>query len=268
MPITIGADPELFLMKKDAFISGHTFPCGTKKQPRKTKHGFVQCDGIALEMNIPPAKTKKEFCNGIHGTLADLRKIVYDTDPDCILVAVPVAPVTPEFLSKLPPEAKDLGCDPDYNAYTLDPNPRPRIQTPLRTAAGHIHIGWTKDVTPGNEEHFIACAALARQLDFFIGLPSLVYDKDNLRRSLYGKAGAFRPKHYGMEYRVPSNVWLSSNKLIECTYNAAWLGADMFFDGHVLHEKYGDFAQDAINTNDSKWHLRAPDLGRLNETYA
>ena len=28
---------------------------------------------------------------------------------------------------------------------------------------------------------------------------------------MYGKAGAFRPKPYGMEYRVLSNFWLTSD---------------------------------------------------------
>ena len=38
---------------------------------------------------------------------------------------------------------------------------------------------------------------------------------------MYGCAGAFRPKKYGMEYRVPSNYWIKNNKTIESVFNIA-----------------------------------------------
>ncbi len=41
-----------------------------------------------------------------------------------------------------------------------------------------------------------------------------MYDKDTERRGMYGKAGAFRPKPYGVEYRTLSNAWLSNDERI------------------------------------------------------
>ena len=39
--------------------------------------------------------------------------------------------------------------------------------------------------------------ALVKYMDVFLGIPSVVKDKDKKRRSLYGKAGCFRLTDYG-----------------------------------------------------------------------
>ena len=45
------------------------------------------------------------------------------------------------------------------------------------------------------------------------------HDRDPLRRELYGKAGAFRPKPYGVEYRTPSNIWIRSRDMRRCIFD-------------------------------------------------
>lgn len=52
--------------------------------------------------------------------------------------------------------------------------------------------------------------SLVRYMDVFLGIPSVVKDKDKKRRSLYGKAGCFRLTDYGVEYRVLSSTMMSS----------------------------------------------------------
>jgi hypothetical protein len=99
------------------------------------------------------------------------------------------------------PHSQEFGCSPDYNAYTEDENPRPDSRTNLRTAGGHIHIGY--DNVAIDTSLF-----LVKMCDLFLGLPSVLIDKDVDRRQLYGKAGAFRYKSYGLEYRSLSNFWL------------------------------------------------------------
>lgn len=54
---------------------------------------------------------------------------------------------------------------------------------------------------------------VTQQLDFYLGLPSLLFDNDNKRRQMYGQPGSYRPKPYGVEYRVLSNKWLESDTL-------------------------------------------------------
>ena len=57
--------------------------------------------------------------------------------------------------------------------------------------------------------HIEACRIMVKSMDVLLGAGSCFYDKDRKRRQLYGKAGAFRPKAYGVEYRSLSNAWLS-----------------------------------------------------------
>jgi hypothetical protein len=95
-----------------------------------------------------------------------------------------------------------FGCDPDFNVWAMRPNPSPKCDNPcLRSAGGHIHFGG----------EFKDKIALGRAADLFIGCPSIVYDSDVKRRSLYGKAGAVRDKPYGLEYRTVSNFWLKGH---------------------------------------------------------
>jgi hypothetical protein len=205
---TFGADPEIFIQKDGKPVSAHGLIPGDKKNPHKVPFGAVQVDGMALEFNINPAKGEAGFLRNLDSVMNHLMQMV----PGYSLFDQPVAAFGLDYIEAQPQEAKDLGCEPDYNAWTKDINPRPNVKTPFRTASGHIHIGWTDNADLTNDTHFEACCILAKCLDVTLGIPSLLWDEDNLRRELYGKAGSFRPKPYGMEYRVLSNRWLRTDK--------------------------------------------------------
>jgi len=255
--LTIGADPEVFVRKAGQFISGHTFQCGTKDKPMKTRNGAVQVDGLALEFNVTPSKNPIQFLRSVKSVLKDLNEVVSKKDKEASLAIVPTVFFGAEYLSKLPDEVLALGCDPDFNGYTQDVNLPPNGEVPFRTGAGHVHLGFREgDV---DYDHFLDCCALARELDFYLGLPSLDWDNDNQRRELYGKAGAFRPKTYGMEYRVLSNAWVNDDKLITLIFNQTKKCYDNFAKGNLLFEKYGDFARTCINGN-RDWKSENPDL--------
>lgn len=247
MKFLIGCDPELFVRKDGKFVSAYGMVKGDKKNPLPVRNGAVQVDGMALEFNINPASTEDEFLFNVSDVLNSLRLMV----PEYEVVATPVADFDIEHIKQQPAEALELGCDPDYNAWTQMANEKPDGERPFRTASGHIHVGWTDGADSQSGSHQAMCNAAAKQLDFFLGLPSLRYDTDTRRRSMYGKAGCLRYKPYGMEYRTLSNVWLTSEKLIKWVYSNAQLAMKEMMAGNYLPEKYGDI-QELINNSDVK----------------
>lgn len=209
MELLIGADPELFVYDKKGrkFVTGYDLIPGTKDKPHPVDKGAVQVDGMALEFNIDPAKNYNEFEHNINTVMGRLKNMI----PNNLELKIkPSVMWRKDYLESMPEKAKELGCDPDWNAYTEALNPAPNAKSCLRTAAGHIHLGWTEGQDPTTKEHLAACFDLVKALDAFVGVPSLKFDKDKRRRRLYGKAGAFRPKSYGLEYRVLSNAWLET----------------------------------------------------------
>ena len=249
--IKIGADPELFVKHKGQFISAHGMVPGTKFQPHVVDKGAVQVDGMALEFNIDPATNREEFKDNLLSVMATLKGMI---DEDYEVVAEPVAQFTKDYISQQPEEATELGCDPDFNAYTGEENPKPDGGVDFRTGAGHIHIGWTEDMDVTEKTHFDACCMVAQELDFFLGVPATYFDKDVKRRELYGQLGAFRPKPYGMEYRVLSNKWLESEELIDFVYTQVHKALDGMFN-HV--RRYVNTPVKALTTLENRKYRRS-----------
>lgn len=258
--VLVGADPELFMVlpNSGAFISAHDRIPGTKWEPFKVPYGAVQVDGTALEFNIDPAATVDEFVHNINA----VRKTMTDMVPGYNVVAEPVARFEPEYFKfDVPSYAQELGCNPDFNGWTCGVNPKPDPDgQPYRTASGHLHIGWTSDKDVESKEHFLFCCKIARQLDYYLGMSSLLWDADDTRRQLYGKAGAFRPKSYGMEYRVLSNRWLDSEPLMRWIYNTIQVAMADAFAGIWAEEKYDDLAQQVIDGNVIDWPSKYPEF--------
>lgn len=252
--ISIGADPEMFLRdrKTGDFLSAHDLLPGTKDTPHKVDCGAVQVDGVAGEFNIDPSLSSHEFISNIATVQQKMQEIVGEKYE---FVATPTCTFAEEYFKNLPEAVKELGCNPDFNAWTGQVNEKPDgSKTSMRTGAGHIHVGWTKDADVRDSTHFADCQIIAKQLDYYLGLYSLQWDQDTQRRSLYGKAGSFRVKPYGMEYRPLSNVWLRSVKLQNWVYNATLRGVvDLIENGNRVEDRFGTLAQDFINNNKSWW---------------
>lgn len=253
--ITIGCDPELFLRHQDtgAFISGHGVLPGNKKEPYKVRNGMVQIDGTALEFGTDPSETCAEFLFKLEDVMDQMQKMAGSKH---IISATPVAEYDPDYFKTIPPEALILGCEPDFNAWTMDINHAPDVHNTFRTGSGHVHIGWGEGFDVQGEEHFLTCCALVRQLDYYLGVATLEWDRDTRRREMYGKAGAFRPKPYGLEYRVPSNAWLNSVATKRFVFESTFKGTQDFFNGINKVDKFGTLAQEIIDGNQSDWRSK------------
>ena len=104
-------------------------------------------------------------------------------------------------------------CDKDYNAYTESENPKPDGEKTCGRSAGfHIHLGY-------NDHNIDTTLKLIKLFDVYIGIPSIIYDRNNMRRTLYGKAGAFRLTEYGFEYRVLSSAMYATEDLMNIVWN-------------------------------------------------
>lgn len=248
MEILVGADPEVFVEDKTGrLVCAHDMVEGTKAMPQPVKGGAVQVDGMALEFNIDPARTRQEFVTNIDLVKRELHNMIGVADYN--LLSLPHVMFPQEVMDNAHPIALILGCEPDYNAwYEGQVNPPPNGNTLMRTGAGHIHVGWNEGLDVECMDHTYECIDLVKQLDCSLGMQSLVWDKDELRRSMYGKAGAFRVKPYGVEYRVLSNAWLDSEELMAHVYDLTVKSTQDFFSGIFYFEDVEP--EDIINDND------------------
>ena len=206
--ITIGADPELFFKNNTGkLISVVGLLGGSKEEPLPIGEGCgIQEDNVAAEFCIPPSDNAAAFVKSIQYSMQDIEVRAAKLG---LTLATLVASGSFDRDQLMTSEARRFGCDPDYNAYTKQANPRPQCTNlNLRSAGGHIHVG-----TENNPW------AMARVMDLMLGVPSVIMDNDTERRSLYGQAGALRPKPYGLEYRTLSNFWIWNKETIEWVYH-------------------------------------------------
>jgi hypothetical protein len=238
----LGSDPEIFLQgRKDGQFKSIIGKIKADKwNPRQIEgmpQGFtLQEDNVALEFGVPPAASRDEFVRNIRGVLlAGLKHLPGEKFSKLSCTIFPKEEMEH-------PSAHVFGCEPDFNAWTKQENGKPQPPHPfMRSAGGHVHIE-----TKLNRYNVI------RACDLFLGVPSVLMDNGTERRALYGKAGAFRPKSYGAEYRTLSNFWIFKPKLIEWVWDNAERAVNLaakFEEAKKLIEDK-DGIQQCINTGD------------------
>jgi len=214
----IGADPEFFLRDKGRLpVPAIGLIGGTKYEPRFINDdGFsaVQEDNVMVEFNIKPARSAKEFAENIALVMTHLT-----TDLVRRGFQIAVVPSMKFFPHQLKhPQAMTIGCEPDWNAWTDRQNPRVSVEKleNIRVSGGHVHISYEFNQAKPTPESQLE---LVRWCDLFLGVPSVLLDTDTVRRQFYGKAGNFRPKLYGVEYRTLSNFWIASQETCQWVFS-------------------------------------------------
>lgn len=225
MTILIGSDPELFVFRGEEPFSAIGLLGGSKERPREVPFGAVQEDNVLAEFNINPAQDEDEFVRNLLAVRTTLDLLL----PEGLYTKVVSSVEYPlDVLETFGAKAMEFGCDPDFDPYTLTQNETPNVRTGLRTAGGHIHIGYDNPETDRSLD-------IVQTMDVLLGIPSVLMDGDTRRRAQYGKAGAYRLKPYGVEYRVLSNFWLGSEDLMRWAYRTAIKAAQA--EGVVDYEK-------------------------------
>ena len=140
--ITIGADPELFIINTNTnkVVSAIGLIPGVKGNPYKPKEmpkGFgIETDNILAEFNIPPVKCKKDFISNIYKMKNYINKFVKNINPDLGILCSASQEVPDSELES--DQAKEFGCMPDYNVYTEKPNEKPCGETTNIRSAGQM----------------------------------------------------------------------------------------------------------------------------------
>ena len=212
MSYKVGADPEVFVEDTNGIIVPVIgFLGGTKEMPLPVENGALQEDNVMAEFNITPATNVDEFVNNIGSVMSQMNNRLGEHNLKYVVKA------SHQFSKKdlKHPQASRFGCDPDYNIYSMEQN---KVISPeeignYRVAGGHIHMGFDDP-----DRHPLIRILAVRWMDILVGLPLAAIDDDTVRYKFYGKAGAYRVKPYGVEYRTASNYWLKSEALIRAVY--------------------------------------------------
>lgn len=210
---TIGADVEVMLEKNGKLVSAvPVFPPDTNGD--ELPKGVIFHDNVLAEFTVSPAESADEFAGNILDNLASAREMLQKHQMNFRMEASARYPAE-ELQSNA---AKRFGCSPDYDAYEMKVNDVAfdAHETDLRSAGGHIHFAH-----PVFEDPY-KVVDMVKLMDLFIGVPSILKDNSpeaRERRTLYGKAGAHRPKDYpGGEYRALSNFWIRDEETIRWVY--------------------------------------------------
>lgn len=232
----LGSDPEVFLQNSSGkLISAIGYIKADKWNPLQIPGmapGYtLQEDNVSLEYGIPPAATPDEFVHHLRAVMEKSKEWL----PGLSFSKLSCAVFPDDQLKH--PLAKVFGCEPDYNAWTGETNPKPCASNPnLRSAGGHIHV-------ETQENPWLVVQAM----DVYLGVPSVLMDPGEDRKQLYGKGGACRIKSYGPEYRTLSNFWIFDDELIRRVWRnteRAILGAKT-----LPLDSLAGVIQEAINTN-------------------
>jgi len=193
---------------------------------------------VALEFTIPPATTKTEFINSIN--------FVKNYTTETVLKPLELIPhyvasarFNEDDLNN--PAAQHMGCSKSYDAWSFEEHQVDRSDYTLRTTGMHIHVGYDNP----NDQTSID---IIRAMDLFLGVPSVLMDNGDMRKQLYGKAGAFRAKAYGVEYRTLSNFWIFDEQLIRWAWHNSQRAVDCEFDVSVEQTRI----LEAINNNNKQ----------------
>lgn len=225
--ITIGTDFEVPIIdKNNTPISAVGIVGGTKKEPLSIGNGCGrQEDNVAAEFTMPPSTDFDSFMGYIQYCLNEGTKIIKKFNSDYrFYITSSLRYPESELRSE---KAMEFGCEESMCVHTFMPSfrPEPAEVGNLRTFGFHIHIGNIK-------EEYVE--DVVRWMDVLVGIPSLILDTDTERRKIYGNAGDFRFKPYGLEYRSLGSGLLANQESIRFVWDQTQVAVEQALKGNEI----------------------------------
>ncbi len=192
--VNFGSDPELFMLKGRDVIVANENPTQSHK---------VVPDGFQYELHSDENSCRQLAAKEIGSSL--MKAFELADVAGCKLDFSVGKKIGENVWKKTNDETKRFGCNPTESIY------EPKFKRPtgrkirFRSSGGHIHIEC--ELSESGIKRAIKVA------DIICGSLFVLIDRDKenvLRRKYYGRAGEYRLKPYGFEYRVLSNYWLRS----------------------------------------------------------
>lgn len=251
-----GSDPEMMLRDGNGVRSAIGIVHGTKDDRIRFSDGSTAFhDNVMVECCPVPGRDADEVIANFKSCFSSLSEVVAP-----FVLSPQASEIYPESecLNEL---AKRFGCVSEIDCYTGESRMAtcPEDST-LRTAGGHVHIGqYPGDSNPwplldennSGKEWFVRC------LDVFLGIPSVLMDRDPTsprRKKLYGGAGYYRKTSYGVEYRTMGNYWLRSPAIVRVVHDIVtyclWMTRHNFSAFSANWEVLAATVRNTVNTAD------------------
>jgi len=209
----------------------------TKANPLSHNGHLFSKDASMVELAVAPATSASEFDSLFIDALNTAKKLL---PKGAEFRSIPCVEYTDAEL-KTDPYASVLGCAPSETIYDTTPTPD---EYPDNKRYGGIHINLAMD----NPDTFVEDMVI--KLDYALGLYSVIHWEEGYRtelrdrRRVYGRAGEFRQKDFGFEYRtLPNCARVSGLMLWRRITNAMRMDSDLLY-------QHAATIQEAINNSD------------------
>lgn len=246
--VKFGSDPEFFFLKDDRVVPGIYSARGMAR---------VAPDGFQAELHPGASDCRqvagKNIGSALYHAVNRASREGYKID---FSVGREIDDIT--FFS-VPETERRFGCNPTKTPYSKVRVPK-GTRTRFRSCGGHIHLGNSRLAKLEESEQY----KLVQLLDIICGNTCVLIDRDHAnikRRKLYGRAGEYRMKSYGIEYRVPSNFWLNGYVLWSMVSGLCRNATNIFLYAPeladiILSEIDIKNVKKAINENDAELALQ------------
>jgi hypothetical protein len=193
--VTLGSDPELFFVKDGIMVPSIDVI--------KNETQNVVRDGFQLELHPLSSTCRQIAANQLRNAITEANEMAQRAG---VSISFALSHVVDSKVWKTAPKTiKQFGCHPTENVHEKNPHRSSGLREKFRAGGGHIHVG---NMTPKDKANL---PTIVKLMDIIVGNTLVLLDRDEsniTRRKNYGRAGEYRPKPYGLEYRVPSNFWL------------------------------------------------------------